>query len=62
MTLHQVAFWLSITFLIIGAILALVGVWVREFWKSDTGGKLILTDIVLFCASLAGAAITKWLG
>jgi hypothetical protein len=58
---YSIMFWLSIVFLITGGTMALLAVWVPEFFRSDLGTKLMLTNAVLFSVSLAGAVITRLL-
>lgn len=60
--MYEIAFWASIVFTIIGAGLGLLGIWVKEFWRSDTGSQLILTDVLLAVTSVIVALLTKWLG
>lgn len=61
-TLYSVAFWATIFFLVLGAVLGLIGVWIPEFWKSDVGAKLIATDFIFAGTALAVAVVTKLLG
>lgn len=58
---YSLMFWLSIVFLMSGGILGLTAVWVPSFWDSDIGMKLVVTNVVLFSVSLAGAIITRLL-
>jgi len=61
-TLQQASFYLAIVFTVLGGMLGLAGVWIEDFWKSDTPVKLLLTDLILAGSSIVVAAITKWLG
>jgi hypothetical protein len=61
-SLYQFAFWATIFFVVLGAVLGLLGTWVNDFWKNDVGFKLIFTDLILAGTALAVAVITKWLG
>lgn len=60
--LHQITFWATIFFVVFGAVLGLVGVWIPRFWDNDYSWKLFLTDCILAGSSVIVAAITKWLG
>lgn len=61
-TVYAVAFWAAIIFTVIGAMLGLMGVWVKGFWDNEVGAKLIITDLIFAGTSVAVAAMTKWLG
>lgn len=61
-SLYAVAFWAAIFFTGFGALLGLLGVWVKEFWESETAVKLLLTDAIFAGTSILVAAMTKWLG
>lgn len=62
MTLYLFSFYASIVFTVLGAVLGLAGIWITDFWKSDTGWKLIVTNCILAGASIIVAVITKFLG
>ncbi len=49
----------AIVFTVFGAVLALAGVWIPEFWNSDTCLKLFATNVVLAVASSIVASIAK---
>jgi uncharacterized membrane protein YiaA len=62
MSLYLLSFYASICFTVVGAILGLIGIWNNDFWKSETGWKLIATNFVLATASIIVAVVTKFLG
>jgi hypothetical protein len=59
MDLYTVTYWCAIVFLVLGCLLGLLGVWMPEFWRNDYAWKLMLTNWILFGASVAGAVITR---
>ena len=62
LSLYTVASWAAIFFTGFGALLGLMGVWIKEFWESETVVKLLLTDAIFAGTSILVAAMTKWLG
>ena len=58
---YAISFWASLILLVAGSALGLSGVWVSDWWNSDTYGKLLTTNIILFVTSLAIAIITRFL-
>ena len=62
LSLFQVAFYAAIAFTILGGVFGLMGVWIKEFWESETAWKLIFTDLILAGTSITVAVITKFLG
>lgn len=60
-TLYQLAFWATIIFTVLGGVLGLAGLWVKDFWNDPVGFKLLVTDAILAGTALAVAVITKWL-
>lgn len=61
-SVYEFAYWASIFFVVVGAVLGIIGVWVPDFWKNDIAAKLIFTDLILAGSSVAVAIITRWLG
>ena len=61
-SLYVIAFWLAIFFTVIGAVLGLMGIWIKEFWKSETTIKLLLTDLIFAGTAAIVAVLTKLLG
>ncbi len=61
-SLFQLSFYAAIGFTIFGGFLALLGIWIKEFWESETAMKLLMTDIVFAVTSIIVAVITKFLG
>jgi len=61
-SIYTVAFWAAIFFTGSGALLGLMGVWIKEFWESETAMKLLLTDAIFAGTAILIAAMTKWLG
>ena len=61
-SLQSAAFYAAILFTLLGGILGLVGVWIKDFWKNDTALKLTFTNAILASTSIIVAAIAKWLG
>lgn len=62
LSLYTIAFWASIFFTGLGTLLGLMGVWVKEFWESETCIKLLITDLIFAGTSIIVTAMTKWLG
>lgn len=60
-SLHNLTFYAAIFFAILGAVLGLMGVWVKDFWKNETAPKLLITDFIFLGTAVVVAAITKWL-
>lgn len=56
--LHQVAFIICVFCIVVGTIMAIVGMWIP---RSDTGWKLFMTDVIICAGCGLIAAITKWL-
>ena len=59
--MYTVAFYAAIFFTVIGGIMGLVGVWVKDFWNHDIALKLIMTDAILVVTSIIVAIITRFL-
>ena len=59
--LQQLSFFAAIFFTVVGAILGLMALWVKEFWESESAVKLLITDAIFAVTSIIIAAITKWL-
>lgn len=59
---YLISFYACITFIVLGAVLGILGLWVPAFQKDERCYKLFVTDAILFVASLAVAIITKMLG
>jgi|688.fasta_scaffold684376_1 hypothetical protein len=62
LSLYDLVFWLTIFFVLFGATLGLIGVWVEKFWESEQCMRLLLTDVILAVASGLVATIMKFLG
>lgn len=60
--MYIAAFWSAIAFVIIGACFGIAGIWCKDFWKSELGLQLLLTDIVLGVTAIVVALITRWMG
>ena len=60
-TLGDLAFWAAIFFTGIGAMLGLMGTWIKEFWRSDAAIKLLITDLIFAGTSAIIAALVKFL-
>lgn len=60
-TLYSITFWAAIAFTGFGAFLGLMGIWIPEFWKSETAVKMLLTNGIFAGTSVLIAAMTKWL-
>lgn len=61
LSLQQIAFWAAIVFTVIGAVMGLIGTWTKEFWRSETAFKLIITDLIFAITSAVVAAMAKLL-
>lgn len=59
--LYHFVFWAAIVLTSIGGLLGLLGVWVKEFWKSEAVIKLFLTDVILATTSVIVAIVIKFL-
>lgn len=59
--MYTIAFYAAIFFTVIGGILGLLGVWVKDFWKNEIAAKLLMTDFILAGTSIVVAIITKFL-
>jgi len=58
MIFHRVMYWICFSGLTISTVLGVAGVWLP---RTELGGRLFATSLVLTLASGIGAAITKWL-
>jgi len=59
--IHKLVFKGSIFFVLLGSILGLSGIWLKDFWEHDISWKMLETCIILFFTCTIAAAITKWL-
>lgn len=61
---QQIILWAMIGFLLIGAGIGMLGVWVEDFWsgRHAWGPKLLGTDAILAATAIAVALVMKWLG
>jgi len=58
---HMLSFYAAIFFTVVGAVLGLFGVWIKDFWREETTLRLVMTDVIFAVTSIIVAAITKWL-
>lgn len=56
--LHRIAFIVCVTCIVVGTIMAIVGMWIP---RSETGFKLFMTNVIICVGCGLVAAITKWL-
>lgn len=57
----SLAYYGALFFTMVGALLGLMGVWIKNFWKSETAIKLLFTNLIFAATSTIVAAIVKWL-
>lgn len=58
---YELALWAAIFFTVLGGVLGLIGVWIKNFWSNDIAPKLIFTDVILAVTSIIVAAIMEFL-
>lgn len=54
-------FWVGIVGTVLAGGIGLAGVWIPNFWKNETSGKLLLTDGIITITAITTCVILNWI-